>query len=437
MSGNTIENAVEQALRLFARENPGSGKAWEANTLALPGGVTRGGLYFKPFPIILTKGQGVHVWDADDKKYLDFCGEYAAGLFGHNHAVIAKAMIDAIQKGTALGGVNPAEGKAAALLATRFESVDKVRFCNSGTEADQMAFQLARAYTGRSMVMFFEGGYHGALASFLGKPVPGAKSMNVPVNIVVGDYNDIEGTRKLIREYKDDLACVAVELMQAGGGCIPADLAFVEMLREETTAVGSLLLFDEVVTSRSAYGGLQSRLGIKPDLTTVGKWIGGGSCNFGAFGGSATVMDLLDPTKPGFIVHSGTFNNNVITMKAMRACLEEVYTAEEANRMWDLGEYLRNEINKAATDAGVGMQATGCGSTMTVHFTRNHIRSRADLKTANQNATTLFYLDMLHKGIHLAARGMICMMTPHTKEDVDKLVKAVKEFIQERKEYIV
>ena len=346
-------------------------------------------------------------------------------------------MIDAIQHGTALGGVNPAEGKAASLLCARFESMDKVRFCNSGTEADQMAFQLARAYTGRNKLMLFEGGYHGALASFVVKPVPGVKSMNIPVDIVVADYNDVEGTRALIRQHQDDLACVALELMQAAGGCLPATTEFVQMLRDETSASGALLLFDEVVTSRSAYGGLQSRLGIKPDLTTVGKWIGGGSCNFGAFGGSAKVMDLLDPTKSGSISHSGTFNNNMITMQAMCACLGDVFTEQEAARLWDLGEYLKDGINKAASASNVNMQATGCGSTLTIHFTRNRLRSRADLKSVNHDLTTLFYLDMLQKGIHMATRAMICMMTPHTKEHADVLIAAIKDFIEERKELVI
>ncbi len=213
----------------------------------------------------------------------------------------------------------------AALLTARFPSLERVRFCNSGTEANMFAVQTARVMTGRPAVLGFAGCYHGGLLTFTAADNP----LNVPIPTVVAPYNDADGTAALIDAHADELAAVIVEPMIGGGGCIPAAPEFLRMLRERTERHGIVLIFDEVMTSRLAPGGLQGEYGITPDLTSLGKYIGGGM-TAGAFGGRAELMERYDPRQKRPLQHSGTYNNNVFSLRAGIAGLGEVYTAEAA-----------------------------------------------------------------------------------------------------------
>src|SRR4029077_13509181 len=241
--------------------------------------------------------------DADGHQYVDLLGEYSAGLYGHSNPVVIQAMTDALQEGVSRGAHTRYEVDLAEAVCARFASIESVRFTNSGTEANLMALSAARAFTGRGRVMVFRGGYHGGLLTFADGPSP----VNVPYDVLLAEYNDAAGAGGLgrehagsppvvpvVREHAGSLACVLVEPMLGSGGCIPGDPAFLSGLREATRQAGALLIFDEVMTSRPGPGGLQERLAIRPDLTTLGKYIGGGA-SFGAFGGRADVMGLFDP----------------------------------------------------------------------------------------------------------------------------------------------
>ena len=318
-----IASALAEARADFVKRNPKSQKLHEDACASLPGGNTRTVLFYGPFPVTMVKGQGANLWDADGKKYVDFLGEYTAGLYGHSHPVIRKAIDGALDDGINRGAHNQMEGKLASLICARFPSVELVRFTNSGTEANLMAITVARAFTGRKKVMVFDGGYHGGIFTFAN----GNSPVNGPFDFVIAPYNDAAGTKKLIEENAKDLAVIAIEPMQGGGGCIAADESFLKMLREETQKVGALLLFDEVMTSRLSPGGRQAMLGITPDLTSLGKYIGGGM-SFGAFGGRADIMSRFDPRRADALPHAGTFNNNILTMSAGVVGLEQVYTPE-------------------------------------------------------------------------------------------------------------
>lgn len=427
-SNSELGSAVADAKDRFARANPRSAELHRDARRFLPAGNTRSVLMYEPFPIAMQRGLDCRVWDVDGHQYLDLCGEYTAGLFGHSNDRILDAVRDALSNGVNLAAVGEAEGKLAELICSRFPSMELVRFANSGTEANLMAVTLARAFTGRERILGFSGGYHGSLLAF---PVTGPSPMAAPFPIVRVDYNDTEAALSEIARNAGTLAAVIVEPMLGSGGCLPADPKFLAALRQATQEVGALLIFDEVMTSRMSSGGMQQRLGIIPDLTTIGKYIGGGM-SFGAFGGRAHIMDMFVSSLP----HSGTFNNNVLTMAAGRRALGEVFTAERAEELFQFGEEMRAALNAVLSQAGTSMHFEGLGSLATVHF-RPGPAIRPTVPSAKETALRdLFFFDMLEAGIYLAKRGMIALSLPVSKVEIGLFVDAVKEFASVRRPFL-
>jgi len=400
----------------------------------MPGGNTRTVLHYSPFPLTLARGRGNRLTDIDGFEYLDLLGEYSAGLYGHTHPVIQAAMKQAIDDGLALGGPNLYEARLAEAIGARFASIELIRFTNSGTEANLMALSAARALCpGRSRVLAFGGGYHGGVFYFR----RGGSRLNVPFNWLIGNYNDIEGTRALLRSHREAVAAVIVEPM-LGGGCLPATREFLGMLREECTAQGSILIFDEVMTSRLSPSGLQGLLDIKPDMTTLGKYLGGGA-SFGAFGGRRDIMQHFDPGAADAFEHAGTFNNNVLSMAAGLAGLTEVFTPSEARRINALGDRLRERLNGVASAHAVPFRATGLGSLIGLHFgsataegQANPDAARGDGERAKTAVERLFHLEMLERGYYFGRRGYIALSLPTTDADCDGLVEAVGDFFAVR-----
>ena len=421
-----LESALAEARAEYAARNPKSAARQAEAAKVMPGGNTRTVIHFPPYPLTIARGEGARVWDADGHEYRDFLGEFTAGLYGHSHPAIMKAIRTALEGGIALGGPNLVEAKLAALVCDRFPSVEQVRFTNSGTEGNLLAVSAARAYTRRSKVLVMEGGYHGGVFYFSG-PTP----LNVPFPFVFGRYNDIEHTAKVIREHAADLAVVIVEPMMGGGGCIAADDAFLAMLREEATKAGAVLIFDEVMTSRLSPGGIQLLSGVTPDMTTFGKYIGGG-LTFGGFGGNADIMGHFDPLRPDAWPHAGTFNNNILTMSAGVAGLTEVYPAEVATSFNARGDAVRDRLNAVAREKALPVQFTGRGSMMSVHFGWKPVRGPEDTKQTPQAMRDLFHMDLLARGIYLARRGMINLSVPMTDGDFDALVAAIDEVLTVR-----
>jgi glutamate-1-semialdehyde 2,1-aminomutase len=273
-----------------------------------------------------------------------------------------------------------------------------------------MALALAVHASGRRRVLTFRGAYHGSVLSFGGGPSP----VNVPHEFVLGDYNDVEGTRALIRA--GGLAAVLVEPMLGSGGCIPATHEFLRMLREETAAAQTLLIFDEVMTSRLSPVGVQQLEGITPDLTTVGKYLAGGM-SFGAFGGRHDLMATFDPSSPAPLVHPGTFNNNVLSMSAGIAGLTEVLTDDALIALNARGDRLRDRLNAAIPGAGP-FTVTGRGSLMTIHH-------------PDPQAKALIFFEFIAAGLWMARRGMITLSLPITDAHCDALVAAFTTTVEE------
>jgi glutamate-1-semialdehyde 2,1-aminomutase len=422
-----VDAALNEVKEAYVTGNPSSLARYIEATGVMPGGNTRTVLHYAPFPLAMARAEGCRMWDADGHEFVDFLGEYTAGLYGHSHPVIRAAVNTALDNGISFGASNMTEARFARAVCERF-GLDRVRFTNSGTEANLLAISLARIYTRRKTVLVFDGGYHGAVFGFAG----GGSPINAPFDYVLAPYNGIAATKALIEAHAADLALVILEPMIGSGGCIAADHEFLHMLRAETTRVGALLILDEVMTSRLAPGGLQSVAGVKPDLTTFGKYIGGGM-SFGAFGGRGEIMDLFDPRRSDALPHAGTFNNNVLTMSAGFAGLTEVYTPDAARSLNARGDALRERLNGLCKAAGVAMQFTGIGSMLAVHFTAAPIRSPADAAKADQKLKELFFFDMLAHGIWLARRGMMTLCLPIGDAECDRLAAAVEEFLESRR----
>jgi glutamate-1-semialdehyde 2,1-aminomutase len=422
-----VAAALAEAQDEYRARNPKSLAQYEKACAALPGGNTRSAIFVDPFPLTMVKGEGAHLWDADGHEYVDFLSEFTAGVFGHSHPLIRRALDDALDSGVNFGAHGPAEARFAAAICARFPSIDLVRFTNSGTEANLMAVSAACALTGRAKILVFKGGYHGGVFYFRGK---GSK-INAPFEFLVGDYNDIPGTRALVAPHRGNLAAILVEPMLGGSGCIPASREFLADLRALASETGAILIFDEVMTSRLAPGGLQEVHGILPDLTTLGKYVGGGM-SFGAFGGKAELMEWFDPRKKDGFQHAGTFNNNVLTMNAGFVGLTELYTPERARTLNAFGDGLREQLNAIVRRRGLAMQFTGLGSMIGVHMTRAPIRCEADAANGHAGLLDLFYFDLLARGIWFAKRGMMALSIALDTADADKLIAAVEEFAESR-----
>ncbi len=425
--GNTeIDTALRDAKEAYTARNPQSLARYVDALGAMPGGNTRTVLHYAPFPLAMARAEGCRLWDMDGQEYVDFLGEYTAGIYGHSHPVIRAALDRALDGGISFGASNTTEATFARAICDRF-GLERVRLTNSGTEANLLAITAATIFAKRRKVMVFEGGYHGAVLGFAG----GGSPVNVPFDYVVAPYNDVETTRALIATHAADLAVVILEPMLGSGGCIAATPAFLRTIREETTRVGAIMILDEVMTSRLAPGGLQSVRGIVPDLTTFGKYIGGGM-SFGAFGGRADILDMFDPRRANALPHAGTFNNNVLTMAAGLAGLTQIYTPEAAVALNARGDALRERLNAACRATGAMLQFTGIGSMLAVHTTRRPIATPADAAAGDQRLKELFFFDMLAAGIWLARRGMMTLCLPIGDAECDKLVAAVEAFLASR-----
>jgi glutamate-1-semialdehyde 2,1-aminomutase len=422
-----VQAALTEAEEQYRARNPKSLEQHHAACAAMPGGNTRASIHVDPFPLTMARGEGARLWDLDGHEYSDFLSEFTAGIYGHSHPAIRKAIEAALAGGLNFGAHTEIEARFAAAVCARFPSIELVRFTNSGTEANLMAVSAACAIAGRPKILVFGGGYHGGVFYFRGHGSP----LNAPFEYLVGRYNDLEAVNDLVRPHRQELAAILVEPMQGTTGCIPAERGFLAGLRALADETGALLIFDEVMTSRLAPGGLQEVHGILPDLTTLGKYLGGGM-SFGAFGGRADIMGHFDPRRPDAFQHAGTFNNNVLTMNAGLTGLTEIYTPENARALNEWGDRLRQRLNAVVRRRGLAMQFTGIGSMMSVHMTDGPIRSEEDAAGGDGALRDLFWFDLVASGIWFAKRGMFALSIALDDQDADRLVATVEEFIQTR-----
>ena len=420
----TLESAVAAAEARFAAANPRSRARHEQACAVLPGGHSRQTLFFAPFPLTMQGGRGARITDLDQHEYLNLVGDFAAGVFGSTCEPIQKAVSETLRGGISLSGLNLPESELAQLISQRMPSIEQVRFCNSGSEACLYAVQIARHATGRAKLLVFNGCYHGGFMIYGEKDPP----LSMPFPLVKATYNDVEGTRKLIRAHAAELAAVIVEPVMGSGGVIPGTREFLQMLRDETRRAGPVLIFDEVMSSRLGPGGVQGLLGIQPDLTTLGKFWGGGFA-FGAFGGAPELMRHMDMRGGGLLSQGGTFNNNVVTMAAGLVGARDVYTPEACRALNARGDWLREQLTGLGAKAGIAFQATGIGGVLNTHWTAGPITHPGQVLPIHAPVRRLFQLEMIESGFFVAQRGMINLSLPVEQGDLAEFVRAAGEFL--------
>jgi len=424
----TLDMALTDAMARFRARNPASEQLMTEASDVLPAGNTRSVLFHAPFPLYMARGEGCTLWDADGHRYLDALGEFTAGIYGHSNPLIQQAIVAALQDGLNLSSHTAREGALAHAIQRRFTGMELLRFTNSGTEANLMALAAATAHTGRRKVLVFNGAYHGGVLAFGG----GGSPVNVPHDWVVARYNDLDDVRALVQAHGPALAAILVEPMLGAGGCIPGEPEFLHGLRALADGCGALLIVDEVMTSRLSPGGRQAQLGLKPDLTTLGKYFGGG-LSFGAFGGRKDVMQRFDPRRADALGHAGTFNNNVLTMAAGLAGLTQVLTPQALEALNQRGERLRERLNGVFARHGIGMQFTGLGSVMQLQPLAGLLRSADDLAGADDRFKALVFFDLLEHGIFLARRGLVALSLPFGETQADAFVTAMDAVVAHRR----
>jgi glutamate-1-semialdehyde 2,1-aminomutase len=415
---------------------------------SLPGGNSRTTVFMQPYPIYAARGEGCRVWDMDGNPYIDCINNFTSLIHGHAHPSLIEAATRQLALGSAFGLPTESEIDLAELLVSRLPSVDQVRFANSGTEAVMMALKAARAFTGRPKIAKCEGAYHGSYdyAEVSLDPPPEAWGRNAPVSVayargtpdnVLADvvtipFNDVEAAVSLIREHGRELACVLVDPMPNRAGLAPADKAYLEALRQVTRDVGALLIFDEVITFRLGYCGAQGLWDIDPDLTTLGKIMGGGF-PVGAIAGRKEFMAVFDPRhgKPA-LPHGGTFSANPVTMRAGLAAMELLDEAAFA-RLDTIGEAVRTGIDQAFRRSGVPGGTVGLGSLLKIHFTDRPIRDYRSAYPTGQEVRrqAVFNRGLLNRGVLAAGYGLMALSTPMTDADIDMIVAAASDALGE------
>jgi glutamate-1-semialdehyde 2,1-aminomutase len=363
--------------------------------------------------------------DSQNFSYTDLVGEMTASLFGHSQPLIQEALINTIRTvGLNLGGNTKLEAQNASLLCERF-NLDLIRFTNSGTEANLHAIQGARRFTGKRKVIVFTGGYHGGCFSFPeDKPAENCVDQE---EWIIAEYNDVGDTKMKI-EKSSDVAAVLVEGMQGHGPAIVGRHDFLHQIQTSARKVGAVFILDEVMTSRLAPGGLQELEGLQPDVTTMGKYLGGG-ITFGCFGGRKDIMRVYDPREGGALGHSGTINNNTLGMVAGYTGLSQVYTPEVARDFNAMGDRFHGKLQELSQ--GTRLTVTGRGTILGLHFLEdgrkelNNFRDRRDVTQLRE----LFSFEMMEKGFWVTRRGLIALILGTPWEELERFLQCVAEFL--------
>ncbi len=412
----------------------------------MPGGNSRTTIFFDPYPFYVARGSGARIWDVDGAERLDFNGNYTSLILGHAPASVISAIQEVLALGISFPGPTENELRLAEILCRRIPSLETVRFTNSGTEATMNAIRAARAFTGRPKIAKFEGAYHGthdwvmvsvtpdlARVGSRKRPRPVAWSSGIPPavleHVVVLPWNDPEACEKILWREGKTLAAVLVDPLLGIGGIIPPADGFLQHLRELTERYRILLIFDEVISFRVAPGGAQERFGIRPDLTTLGKIIGGG-LPVGAFGGRAEIMAMFDPRAGrARVSHGGTFNANPITMAAGVATLAEL-TPEAYRRLDALGDRLRAGVTALLKRLKRPGQASGVGSLFCLHWTEARLTDYRSSRPKDPEAPFRLFMGLLNEGILLTQRGMGCCSLAMSEQDVDQFIQALEAVLE-------
>ncbi len=391
-------------------------------------------------PVFIDRAQGSKLYDPDGNEYIDYVGSWGPMILGHRYPSVIEAISGALEKGTSFGSPTKLESELAGVIIKMVPSIEMVRMVNSGTEATMSAIRLARGYTGRDVVMKFDGCYHGHADALLVEAGSGVATLGIPGSPGVPKsfvkhtlslpFNDIDAVKNVMDKRGDEIACIVVEPVAGNMGLVPPVEGFLAALREFTEKSGSLLIFDEVMTGfRVARGGAQSLYGIMPDLTCLGKIIGGGM-PVGAYGGTKKIMEHIAPQGP--VYQAGTLSGNPAAMAAGIATLSELKTTGFYKNLDEKAAKLAKGLENAASKANFKARAKNVGAMLGIFFTDMDVKNFEDAKTSDLDLFSSFYKGMLQKGIYLAPSQFeaLFVSSAHSDEDLDRTIQAAEEVLK-------
>ncbi len=420
-----------------------SRKLFERAREVIPGGVNSPVRAFKAVggdPLFFARGRGALLYDVDGNEYIDYVCSWGPLILGHAHEAIVREVQEAAKDGTSFGAPNPHEVELARLVVEAVPGIEKVRMVNSGTEATLSALRLARAFTGREVIVKMEGCYHGHVDALLVKAGSGLATLGLPgtpgiparvvEQTVVLPYNDLDAFARLVSERGGEIACVIVEPVAANMGVVPPRPGYLEGLREITARHGIVLIFDEVITGfRLALGGAQERYRVTPDLTTLGKIIGGG-LPVGAYGGREEIMNRVAPE--GDVYQAGTLAGNPLAMRAGIAMLRHLRQPGVYERLEALSERLARGLSAAAGEGGLPARAARVGSLLTLFFTSREPIDWESVSTADTKRYAAFFRRMLERGVYLAPSQFEALFVSlaHTEDQIDRTVATARDILK-------
>jgi glutamate-1-semialdehyde 2,1-aminomutase len=421
-------------------QNSRSQQLFQEAQKSIPGGVNSPVRAFRSVgsdPLFITKASGSRICDADGNEFIDYVGSWGPMILGHCHPQVVDAIKKAVESGSSFGAPTELEITLARMVIEAVPSVEMVRMVSSGTEATMSAIRLARGYTGRDKILKFSGCYHGHADSLLVKAGSGAATFGVPdspgvpadfaKNTLTAEFNSLDSVKELVKSNKGEIACIIVEPIAGNMGTVPPAEGFLEGLRSICTDEGIVLIFDEVMTGfRVAYGGAQELYGVTPDMTTLGKIIGGG-LPVGAFGGKKEIMENLSPS--GGVYQAGTLSGNPLAMTAGIETLKLLKRDGFYKELEEKSAYLANGIAKAAKDAGYLIYSTRVGSMFCAFFTNVEVRDWPTAAACDTRAFAKYFRLMLEQGIYLAPSQFetAFVSIAHSNEDMDKTINAAKK----------
>jgi glutamate-1-semialdehyde 2,1-aminomutase len=406
---------ISREEEVYRLRTPASRRFFAEAREYLPGGDSRSTLFYRPYPAVMDRGEGCWLYDIDGNRLLDFTGNHSSLVHGYGHPAILEAVQHQLGQGTCFPGSTEPQLRLAKLLCERIPAVERIRFTSSGTEASMNAIRAARAFTGRARIATIEGGYHGL-------------SADATAGVVVLPFNEVDAAATMLEAEGKQLAAVVVEPVLGSAGMIPAERDYLEALRETTRRLGIILIFDEVVSFRVAVGGAQEFFGVSPDLTCLGKLIGGGF-PLGAFGGRADIMALFDPSqgRPP-IPHPGSHNANPIGMVAGAVTLE-LLTPRAIELLNTKGAMVRQALAAAFADAGIAAQITGLGSLFAIHLTGRPVRSYRDTLGSDTELRHQIFLGLFNEGVQIDPRGVGNVSTAIGRDEISRLGVALRSIL--------